>query len=132
MWLLCLMIRRPPRYTRTDTLFPYTTLCRSAAVLAIAVKLRACLRSTDRSESSQPEPLAGRRRRPRHRRAPARLGRPGADRAAAGDPRRQRPAAAGCRVRRREIGRAHVRTPVTNAHIVTWSPLDNKKKDNIK
>src|SRR3546814_17922455 len=23
------MIRRPPRYTRTDTLFPYTTLCRS-------------------------------------------------------------------------------------------------------
>src|SRR3546814_7579831 len=25
-----LMIRRPPRYTRTDTLFPYTTLVRSA------------------------------------------------------------------------------------------------------
>src|SRR3546814_12648990 len=24
-----LMIRRPPRATRTDTLFPYTTLCRS-------------------------------------------------------------------------------------------------------
>src|SRR3546814_16998073 len=24
------MIRRPPRATRTDTLFPYTTLCRSA------------------------------------------------------------------------------------------------------
>src|SRR3546814_11196990 len=23
------MIRRPPRTTRTDTLFPYTTLCRS-------------------------------------------------------------------------------------------------------
>src|SRR3546814_5240591 len=23
------MIRRPQRYTRTDTLFPYTTLCRS-------------------------------------------------------------------------------------------------------
>src|SRR3546814_17672138 len=23
------MIRRPPRATRTDTLFPYTTLCRS-------------------------------------------------------------------------------------------------------
>src|SRR3546814_526503 len=28
------MIRRPPRSTRTDTLFPYTTLFRSAAVLA--------------------------------------------------------------------------------------------------
>src|SRR3546814_6769331 len=26
-----LMIRRPPRSTRTDTLFPYTTLCRSTA-----------------------------------------------------------------------------------------------------
>src|SRR3546814_13171906 len=26
------MIRRPPRSTRTDTLFPYTTLFRSAAI----------------------------------------------------------------------------------------------------
>src|SRR3546814_12875858 len=26
------MIRRPPRYTRTDTLFPYTTLFRSEAL----------------------------------------------------------------------------------------------------
>src|SRR3546814_18509351 len=37
-WFLCvvsfvffLMIRRPPRSTRTDTLFPYTTLFRSMA-----------------------------------------------------------------------------------------------------
>src|SRR3546814_13528384 len=29
--VLCLMIRRPPRSTRTDTLFPYTTLFRSPA-----------------------------------------------------------------------------------------------------
>src|SRR3546814_16378877 len=29
-----LMIRRPPRSTRTDTLFPYTTLFRSHAALA--------------------------------------------------------------------------------------------------
>src|SRR3546814_2145317 len=28
------MIRRPPRSTRTDTLFPYTTLFRSGATLA--------------------------------------------------------------------------------------------------
>src|SRR3546814_17540309 len=28
------MIRRPPRSTRTDTLFPYTTLFRSAALLS--------------------------------------------------------------------------------------------------
>src|SRR3546814_14141316 len=30
-----LMIRRPPRSTRTDTLFPYTTLFRSLPVLAV-------------------------------------------------------------------------------------------------
>src|SRR3546814_17179284 len=30
--LFFLMIRRPPRSTRTDTLFPYTTLFRSAAL----------------------------------------------------------------------------------------------------
>src|SRR3546814_1627235 len=29
------MIRRPPRSTRTDTLFPYTTLCRSIDAEAI-------------------------------------------------------------------------------------------------
>src|SRR3546814_1293161 len=29
--MFLLMIRRPPRSTRTDTLFPYTTLFRSAA-----------------------------------------------------------------------------------------------------
>src|SRR3546814_16729454 len=28
------MIRRPPRSTRTDTLFPYTTLCRSLSMIA--------------------------------------------------------------------------------------------------
>src|SRR3546814_2583005 len=34
------MIRRPPRSTRTDTLFPYTTLFRSPAVLQPAAQLR--------------------------------------------------------------------------------------------
>src|SRR3546814_18980916 len=32
------MIRRPPRSTRTDTLFPYTTLFRSALALAAPVE----------------------------------------------------------------------------------------------
>src|SRR3546814_6386632 len=32
---LFLMIRRPPRLTRTDTLFPYTTLFRSAATAVV-------------------------------------------------------------------------------------------------
>src|SRR3546814_19014709 len=31
--VFCLMIRRPPRSTRTDTLFPYTTLFRSAVLV---------------------------------------------------------------------------------------------------
>src|SRR3546814_20514842 len=33
------MIRRPPRSTRTDTLFPYTTLFRSAAIILRALRL---------------------------------------------------------------------------------------------
>src|SRR3546814_18759703 len=32
VWVFFLMIRRPPRSTRTDPLFPYTTLFRSRAV----------------------------------------------------------------------------------------------------
>src|SRR3546814_9431383 len=32
------MIRRPPRSTRTDTLFPYTTLFRSAAGAPVAAQ----------------------------------------------------------------------------------------------
>src|SRR3546814_9771429 len=32
------MIRRPPRSTRTDTLFPYTTLFRSAAAAIDAIR----------------------------------------------------------------------------------------------
>src|SRR3546814_6018499 len=35
------MVRRPPRSTRTDTLFPYTTLFRSIP-LAAAVSFTAC------------------------------------------------------------------------------------------
>src|SRR3546814_21046296 len=36
------MIRRPPRSTRTDTLFPYTTLFRSSAsVSALGIRERA-------------------------------------------------------------------------------------------
>src|SRR3546814_16047868 len=42
MYLCCdvfffLMIRRPPRSTRTDTLFPYTTLFRSPAVREVGL-----------------------------------------------------------------------------------------------
>src|SRR3546814_17453292 len=57
-----LMIRRPPRSTRTDTLFPYTTLFRSvgsdggAAALhgpAAAASRRCCDRSEERTSELQ-------------------------------------------------------------------------------
>src|SRR3546814_2658683 len=35
MCCFCVMIRRPPRSTRTDTLFPYTTLFRSGWALPL-------------------------------------------------------------------------------------------------
>src|SRR3546814_20485931 len=35
MVLFFLVIRRPPRSTRTDTLFPYTTLFRSVLLMAL-------------------------------------------------------------------------------------------------
>src|SRR3546814_19215337 len=62
-----LMIRRPPRSTRTDALFPYTTLFRSAAVRARAARNRrkpAARRATARD---QPQHLAQTPRRPADR-----------------------------------------------------------------
>src|SRR3546814_21116276 len=57
--LFCfLMIRRPPRSTRTDTLFPYTTLCRAApraagpAAPAAQPHRHPCSLGTSRSHSS--------------------------------------------------------------------------------
>src|SRR3546814_8585649 len=45
-----LMIRRPPRSTRTDTLFPYTTLFRSIAVGGVVVDVDE-RRIADRAEA---------------------------------------------------------------------------------
>src|SRR3546814_14131373 len=41
-FFFCVMIRRPPRSTRTDTLFPYTTLFRSAAASIGNERLAGC------------------------------------------------------------------------------------------
>src|SRR3546814_9908629 len=41
------MVRRPPRSTRTDTLFPYTTLFRSPPVKCVVVQLPAQLPPRD-------------------------------------------------------------------------------------
>src|SRR3546814_18640409 len=51
LFIFFLMIRRPPRSTRTDTLFPYTTLFRSDLLDRITAP--ACVAS-----SSRPERLA--------------------------------------------------------------------------
>src|SRR3546814_11872785 len=40
MVIFFLMIRRPPRSTRTDTLFPYTTLFRSGLHMGMQVRPR--------------------------------------------------------------------------------------------
>src|SRR3546814_6784000 len=66
------MIRRPPRSTRTDTLFPYTTLFRSAALLRARVPLGLVPRPGRRraQSSGRPAPDAvrhgGRARRASH------------------------------------------------------------------
>src|SRR3546814_10839234 len=63
-FLFFLMIRRPPRSTRTDTLFPYTTLFRSAAecdcrrhgppaATAGKAHVRACRRSEEHTSELQ-------------------------------------------------------------------------------
>src|SRR3546814_7153622 len=41
------MIRRPPRSTRTDTLFPYTTLFRSIALHIPAAAIILCLHGVE-------------------------------------------------------------------------------------
>src|SRR3546814_4407803 len=50
------MIRRPPRSTRTDTLFPYTTLFRSLDVLSCHTLRRAVDDQISRSEQGVERP----------------------------------------------------------------------------
>src|SRR3546814_5854263 len=97
-----LMIRRPPRSTRTDTLFPYTTLVRStqAAIGSREVWIMPSFSVSVRWE------LWG-------------------SLIAVDPPRRRRRR----QTRQSEIGRAHVWTPVTNAHLVCRLLLEKKKKN---
>src|SRR3546814_12179808 len=54
LYILFLMIRRPPRSTRTDTLFPYTTLFRS---LPPHRRQRLRLRGTATGRSARVPPM---------------------------------------------------------------------------
>src|SRR3546814_12939211 len=49
--VFCLMLRRPPRSTRTDTLFPYTTLFRSIIIAEFVVRPGAAVRHDDEGKS---------------------------------------------------------------------------------
>src|SRR3546814_7952110 len=91
--IVFLMIRRPPRSTRTDTLFPYTTLFRSLHAAVCATRQQLPALRTQRVRAAQR--LLGFQQ--PHR----------------GD----------------EIGRAHVCTQVTNAHLVCRLLLEKKKSE---
>src|SRR3546814_19580279 len=51
------MIRRPPRSTRTDTLFPYTTLFRSACSRDCAGRRSQAASGTVPAKGAVPEPM---------------------------------------------------------------------------
>src|SRR3546814_8339492 len=93
------MIRRPPRSTTTDTLFPYTTLFRSVNHAA-----RRCAGAFKRSHDLVERGRGG----------GDQEGRAACPRGGVLDSARNE---SGPR-RSAQIGRAHVCTPVTNAHLV--------------
>src|SRR3546814_2959804 len=107
-----LMVRRPPRPTRTDTLVPYTTLFRSFR----RRPHRARRRRAGNGGERDPEPGPCRHDR----------GRPGANDAVG------TPVPMAFQPWRMKIGRAHVCTPVTNAHIVCRILLENKTTKNLR
>src|SRR3546814_5818902 len=93
------MIRPPPRSTRTDTLFPYTTCFRSVRRRQLGAFRGG--RFAARAIAARPAGGVGIRRRTVVRTAGFRGG--------------------------AKIGRAHVCTPVTNAHLVCRLLLEKKK-----
>src|SRR3546814_11953430 len=59
------MIRLPPRYTRTDTLFPYTTLFRSIGAQSIAKIFGGAFGDQHQHQILQPRIMAGDQQMPR-------------------------------------------------------------------
>src|SRR3546814_15485259 len=52
-----LMIRRPPRSTRTDTLFPYTTLFRSLRVILVNSNPATIMTDPEFADATYVEPI---------------------------------------------------------------------------
>src|SRR3546814_2921540 len=100
------MLRRPPRSTRTDTLFPYTTLFRSGALRRDA---EACRLRSGESDAGFPD-----------LRLPQSVGRDGRD------PPRRREGGRGAGEGRRDRKSTRLNS-VTNAHLVCRLLLEKKK-----
>src|SRR3546814_5328289 len=63
------MIRRPPRSTRTDTLFPYTTLFRSGITRAGSLVWDGPVEAAGQAQQDPGEQARGRGRDPEHEKA---------------------------------------------------------------
>src|SRR3546814_2817705 len=115
------MIRRPPRSTRTDTRFPYTTLFRSGDIERTGLGSQLAAERNQRGERrvdvANRQDLRVRKQQIRSHAS----SRPEVEPSG-----RRRAARAGS-----QIGRAHVWTPVTTAHLVCRLLL-GKKKDDIE
>src|SRR3546814_7084215 len=103
------MIRRPPRSTRTDTLFPYTTRGRSGDGGGAATSRHRPFVSASRCHLPMASPQGG---------FQAEIGRKSPS---------PMPRLRSSIQRHEQIGRAHVCTPVTNAHLVCRLLLDKTK-----
>src|SRR3546814_6188908 len=121
------MIRRPPRSTRTDTLFPYTTLFRSDFHVLLALVYSQChgsgLEPSACAQSGFSHPKAAACWRSHWCSAESKFSTPPQRSIATPHPWLLVPGVAASPGL--EIGRAHVCTPVTNAQLVCRLPLAN-------
>src|SRR3546814_3962243 len=116
-----LMIRRPPRSTRTDTLFPYTTLFvrDHAEERGVGADERREIRRRGDLKLTRQRETEGQIDAARHHQAMLAHACRGRERIAV------RIAIAAAEA----IGRAHGSTPVTNAHIVCRLRLDKNRRE---
>src|SRR3546814_3565899 len=113
------MIRRPPRSTRTDTLFPYTTLFRTSGTFSSSTNRFKIVQFLRGHYSKKVVKLP----RSDYRQEVATIYRSTAALW-------HSPASVGPEPRMRKIGGAHVCTPVTTAHLVCRLLLE--KQNTIK